>query len=168
MTLVSAARRWPSARTVVPALLASAVLGFAFGPPGEARGDGDGRGPLPPLPVCKHAGTEWESPRLVASGSQQCTSVEFELSIGVDQLGAAVVIQFNGCPSSITIKPGRFKKIQKLHHNAVNPQQVPWMTVKYDADCGGVFSNPSCTETTSTEAGLSSTTWEEEGCDRLG
>ncbi len=141
------------------------VAGCGWGLHPASALQGHPGGPFPPAPVCPHTGTEWENPRAVHLGQAQCTSVTFDLTIGVDGLGAAVTASFHGCPAFVVAKPGRYKKIQKLHHQAVNPQPIQWLRTDYDADCGGFFTPATCTATGSVETTNSSTTWEEEGCD---
>ena len=144
----------------------AAICGWGLYP-ASAFQVGEPGGPFPSL--CKHTGTEWEMPRVVDQGQPQCPSATFKLTIGVDGVGASVTAGFNGCPGFLVIKPGRFKKVQKLHHNAVNPQPLKWYKTTYDADCGvPLLSPPSCTAKASAETGNSSTTWEEEGCDFRG
>jgi len=145
---------------VLPAAAALPQIGGGFTKP---------LGPLRPsvdATVCTHTGAQWIPPRVVDSGASQCIEAEFELDIGVNELGAQVSVSWNGCPAFIETEPGHGKKVQKLHHNAVDKQRLSRKIQHYTADCGGLLSPPSCVaEGPPVLPGTFVNHWQEEGCD---
>ncbi len=130
------------------------------------------QGPLKPpvgVPACTHSGVEGVSMSVVSSGAAQCIQFEFELYIGVDQLGAQVKVKWEGCPAFLEIVPAHGKKVQKMHFNAVDKQPLSSTRQEYKAHCGGWFTDPSCIPqgAPTTSQGRSVNHWQEEGCDFL-
>lgn len=104
--------------------------------------------------------------RVIESGAAQCPTVEFELNLGVDHLGATLKVKFQGCPSYVTILPAHGKKVQKLHHRAVSKQELPCKTQAFKADCGGWFGSPRCVpDGPPQELRTTVNHWQEEACD---
>lgn len=155
-------RRGLAATTLVASV---AVFGIALVGVVAAQEPGGG---IPPAAVCTHTGTEFKPPVVMVSGGAQCPAVKFDLTIGVNGVGTSFSIRYDGCPSLLIIAPGRYAKVPKAHYKAVNPVDVPWVKITYEADCGGMFGSPTC-KAASTEllTDKNSQSWEEEGCDLL-
>ncbi len=117
-------------------------------------------------PDCPGTGAEWVPAKIVASGGIQCPSAKFKISVGNDQAGGQITIEYNGCPSYVDIAPGHGKKIEKEHFRAVGPQKIHWTRQEYKADCGGWFSGPSCTPKDGPmDLDTTEDHWIEEACD---
>ncbi len=116
-------------------------------------------------PPCRHTGAEWQGQRYAAIGGTQCPNAKFTFTVGFDQAGGQVTVELNGCPSFLLIVPGHGKKVQKFSHTAIGPQPMDSIHQEYSANCGGLFSSPSCVPGQTSTALPKVNHWFEEACD---
>lgn len=122
-------------------------------------------GEEPKTTDCTHTGADWQDAKVVNSGSTQCASYKFELTVGANGVGGQLTVTWHGCPAFLDKQPGHGKHVTKANHNAVNKQELNWTRQEYTADCGGWFSSATC-KPKGAPKDLDTTVdhWQEQGC----
>lgn len=148
-----------------------AAFAMFFAPLASSMQDGGSEGEGETAPPdggaeCTHTGVAPVELKVMDQGGTQCPDSSFNITIGTSHGGGSVSINFNGCPSYITTRPAHDKKVQKLNHNAVNPQKVWWKTQGFTAYCGSWWgASATCTPNGAPTSGPQfATHYEEEGC----